>query len=542
MSRFKLSFLSGVFVLLFAICILLLPGCAKDVAKPNPIPSVDTTVYTTVNFNDLLLDSMFVDTFFVKMVDSATVKSQVSQFYKRRNYQFAWFNKNGPANVMAMFYDQLKNYSFDFNDQSLDNPKIDSLVKSLRSDESKFMSNPANVLNLELLLTSTYFKYARKVYDGRDKNPVDLEWFIPRKKKDYQILLDSLVARKPDSEVHEPENIYYTRLKAQLRKYREIEKSNVSYPVITDKKVLIVGDTDVCIINVKKNLIIVGDLMDKDTSAIFTDTLKSALLLFQGRMGLFKSGKLTESTRKELNVSISDRIKQMVINLERLRWVPVDLESDYLMVNIPEFRLHIFEKNKLAWEMNVVVGKAATKTSIFKGNIANIVLNPYWNVPNSIIKNEIIPAMKRNANYIERNNMEITNKKPLMVRQKPGGNNALGKIKFLFPNNFSIYLHDTPSKSLFSESKRDFSHGCIRVEEPRKLAKYLLRDQPNWLKRIDKILNTIDETWIKVSPTVPVYIVYFTSWVDSEGKLNFRNDIYGHDKKLANEIFGVGKM
>jgi len=259
-------------------------------------------------------------------------------------------------------------------------------------------------------------------------------------------------------------------------------------------------------------------------------------------MGLFKSGKLTESTRKELNVSISDRIKQMVINLERLRWVPVDLESDYLMVNIPEFRLHIFEKNKLAWEMNVVVGKAATKTSIFKGNIANIVLNPYWNVPNSIIKNEIIPAMKRNANYIERNNMEITNKKPLMVRQKPGGNNALGKIKFLFPNNFSIYLHDTPSKSLFSESKRDFSHGCIRVEEPRKLAKYLLRDQPNWLKRIDKILNTIDETWIKVSPTVPVYIVYFTSWVDSEGKLNFRNDIYGHDKKLANEIFGVGKM
>lgn len=313
------------------ISILLFPGCAKDAVKTNPVPSVDTTVYTAVNYNDLLLDSMFVDTFFIKISDSESTKSQVTQFYKRRHYQFAWFDKEGPSIAMTIFYDQLKSYSFDFNDQSLDNPKIDSLVKSLRANEVAFMSNPSNVLNLELLLTSTYFKYARKVYGGQDANPVDLEWFIPRKKKNYQILLDSLISRKSDSGVQEPENLYYTRLKAELRKYRDLEIKSSFFPVITDKKVLMVGDTDICIINVKKNLIMVGDLLDKDTSAIFTDTLKKALVTFQGRMGLSKSGKLYESTRKELNVSISDRIKQMVINLERLRWVPVDLEPDYLM-------------------------------------------------------------------------------------------------------------------------------------------------------------------------------------------------------------------
>jgi len=537
MSRFTLSVLSGCILLLCTLGIILLPGCAKDVVNPNPVPSVDTTVYTTVNYNDLLLDSLFVDTFFVKMVDSAAVKSQVTQFYKRRDYQFAWFNKKGMANSMSIFYDLLRNYSFDFNDSSLESPELDSLIKAARANESGFMSNPAKVLTLELLLTSTYFKYAKKAYDGRDKSPVDLEWFIPRKKKDYQILLDSLVTRKPDSEVHEPENQYYTRLKAQLRKYREMEKKGKFFPVNSDKKVLMPGDSDICIIAVKKNLFMTGDFLVMDTTAIFTDTLKKAVQNFQSRMGLVNSGNINEATKRELNVPLSNRIKQMVINLERLRWVPVQLDADYLLVNIPEFRLHIFEKNKLAWECNVVVGKAVTKTSIFKGNIANIVLNPYWNVPNSIVKNEIIPAMKKSANYIERNNMEITNKKPLMVRQKPGGNNALGKIKFLFPNNFSIYLHDTPAKSLFSESQRAFSHGCIRVESPRKLAKYLLRDKPEWLKRMDKILNTDKETWIKLSPTIPVYIVYFTAWVDSQGRLNFRNDLYGHDKKLANEIF-----
>lgn len=246
----------------------------------------------------------------------------------------------------------------------------------------------------------------------------------------------------------------------------------------------------------------------------------------------------------------------MLVNLERLRWIPIEIENDYLLINIPEYKLHIFQNKKQLWETNVVVGKTAKQTTIFKGNISRIILNPYWNVPNSIINAEILPKLKQNASYLSKNNMEVVDndghsintstinwnlyKKnvPFIIRQKPGNENALGEIKFLFPNSFNIYLHDTPSKELFSKNKRDFSHGCIRVENPKKLAYYLLRDDKSWNQNtIDKVLKTNTETGISVNPNMPVYITYFTAWVDIQGNLNFRNDIYNMDDQLAKEIF-----
>jgi L,D-transpeptidase YcbB len=230
----------------------------------------------------------------------------------------------------------------------------------------------------------------------------------------------------------------------------------------------------------------------------------------------------------------------MLINLERLRWVPEEVTGDYLLVNIPQFKLHVYEKGKLAWSMNVVVGSLQHNTVIFNGDLKYIVFSPYWNVPVSIVKNEIMPGIKKNKNYIASHNMEITSYSGSIpnVRQKPGANNSLGKVKFLFPNSYNIYLHDTPAKSLFGETSRAFSHGCIRLGEPMKLAEFLLRNDSTWTKQnIQKAMDAGKEKYVTLSKTIPVFIGYFTAWVDSEGLLNFRDDVYGHDAKLAEKMF-----
>jgi murein L,D-transpeptidase YcbB/YkuD len=195
----------------------------------------------------------------------------------------------------------------------------------------------------------------------------------------------------------------------------------------------------------------------------------------------------------------------------------------------------VYEKGKRMFAMNIVAGSSQNQTVVFTGDLKYVVFSPYWNVPPSIIKKEILPGMKRNPNYLARHNMEWNGGK---VRQKPGPNNSLGKVKFLFPNSYNIYLHDTPAKSLFDEPKRAFSHGCIRLADPRKLAIWALRNQPEWTEdKIDKAMNAGKEKYVTLKSTVPVFLGYFTAWVDEEGKLNFRDDIYGHDKKLAEHLF-----
>lgn len=516
----------------------------------------DSSIYSSKNFTDILLDSTVVNNFFRTVSTEDTVREEVKEFYIRRAYQSAWFNKSGLNNAAQSFHSQLKSYTDDFADSSLQNIELDNLLASAESDEKVFLNRKAEVQRLELLLTTTFFNYAIKAYGGITKDPLDLEWFIPRKKKNYQLLLDSLVSLSKGKKVREPVNQYYIRLKDKLRAYRNIERKGGWPEIITAKKQLAVGDIDSSILVVKRNLFITGDFRLQDTSMIFTDSLKSAVVCFQRRMGLKDSGKIDVVTLKEMNQPVRFRIQQIMLNMERLRWVPEELEKDHLLINIPEYILHVFENGNQVWAMNVVVGKTASRTTIFKGNLSQIVLNPYWNIPQSIIRNEILPQLKRGTGYLTRNNMEVlsgnkvinpssvdwnayTRNVPYAIRQKPGNKNSLGKMKFLFPNSYNIYLHDTPSKGHFDDSKRAFSHGCIRLSDPKRLALYLLRNNTEWnIKRVDKVLQTDKETGIKVSPTIPVYIVYFTSWVDNTGQINFRNDLYGHDARLAAEIFG----
>ncbi len=223
-----------------------------------------------------------------------------------------------------------------------------------------------------------------------------------------------------------------------------------------------------------------------------------------------------------------------------MRWMPEQLEGRRIVVNIPEFKLHFYEGTEEVFNMNVVVGMVGHNTVVFNDELKYVVFSPYWNIPESIVRNEIQPSIKRNGNYLERNNMEQTgdrNGLPV-IRQKPGGSNALGLVKFIFPNNYNIYLHDTPSKGLFNRAQRAFSHGCIRVAKPQKLAEYLLKDKPEWTtESITEAMHSSEEKWVPLTQTVPVFISYFTAWVDNNGLLNFRNDIYGHDKKVGERLF-----
>ena len=220
--------------------------------------------------------------------------------------------------------------------------------------------------------------------------------------------------------------------------------------------------------------------------------------------------------------------------------MPQQPEGKLILVNIPEFVLHVVDGKNKVFDMDVVVGKEGNNTMIFTGNLNQVVFSPYWNVPPDIIREEILPAMERNPNYLTSHNMEQTGNDGGLpvVRQLPGPENSLGKVKFLFPNSFNIYFHDTPAKTLFQKDKRAFSHGCIRLAEPAKLARYLLQGQSEWSDdKIDAAMNSGEEKYVKLQKPVPVLITYYTAWVDKNGLLHFAEDIYDHDKDVAGKMF-----
>jgi murein L,D-transpeptidase YcbB/YkuD len=330
-------------------------------------------------------------------------------------------------------------------------------------------------------------------------------------------------------------------LKNKLIIYYEIDKKGGWDSINLKNKAYRVGDSAEVILALKKRLSITGDYAGETTSLKFTEQLKLGLLHAQERLGLNADGVLGKSAANELNVSVKDRIEQMLINMERLKWMPNESSGVRLVANIPEFTLHVFNGNQQDFSMKIVVGKAGHNTVIFTDSLSYIVFNPYWNIPQSIVRNEILPAMRRNGNYLRRNNMELTgtsNGLPV-IRQKPGPKNSLGRVKFIFPNNYNIYFHDTPAKTLFDLQDRAFSHGCIRLGEPEKLADYLLKDNPDWptSKIHDMMVNGGKNTWVKLKEKIPVYLVYFTAWVTKDGALNFRDDIYGHDAKMKELMF-----
>ena len=519
----------------------LIAGCTSTPKKADgQVIARDKTVTAAVSYSNLFIDSSAMEKFIVQQGYKDSLAKKLRSFYNHRNYQCAWFFKEGIADYAATFYDLYNQYINYSGDSSLYNPQLQqlydtSILGNLKADDSL-------VIKTELLFTVQFFNYATKAYQGNSQiNTKELDWFIPRKKIDPVALLDSMLANKGKNiNAYEPVNRQYNLLKEQLLQYYAIEKRGGWKSIAVDKKSYKLNDSNTAIISIKKRLLLAGDLTDMDTSAVFTKVLEEGIKNFQRRYGFKEDGTIGTALIKEMNMPVEERLQQILINMERIRWMPAQPTSDYLLVNIPEFRLHVYEKGKHSFSMKVVTGSVLHNTVIFTAALKYIVFSPYWNVPPSILKKEIQPAMARNKNYLTSHNMEWYNGG---VRQKPGLSNSLGLVKFLFPNEYNIYLHDTPAKNLFSESTRAFSHGCIRISEPKKLAQFLLRNDATWDSvKITKAMNAGKEQFLNVKENIPVFIGYFTAWVDGAGKLNFRDDIYGHDKEMKDRLFRKQKL
>ena len=411
----------------------------------------------------------------------------------------------------------------------------------MAEDSLTVSASDSSILNTEFALTQSLISYMLSNYDKGFVKRKEMERFVPFAKQDVLSVADSLVNKKhKDDKYFDDVNEAYKALKGELGKYMQIVQSG-GWPQITgDAKTFKKGSSSAEVVALKKRLQISGDMPAGDTSMVFDDTLVNGIKHFQQRLGLTQDGLVSSALLKDLNIPAEKRLEQLLINLYRMRWMPQEPEGRLIVVNIPEFVLHFYEDKNQVFDMDVVVGKEGHNTMMFTGKLSQIVFSPYWNVPPSIVKKEILPKMQRNSNYLASQNMEITGNEGGLprIRQLPGEKNSLGRVKFLFPNSYDIYFHDTPAKELFKKDKRAYSHGCIRLSEPEKMAQYLLKDNPAWPpEKIEEAMNSGKEQTVTVKNPVPVFITYYTAWVDENGLLNFRDDIYNRDSTVAMKMF-----
>jgi len=502
----------------------------------------DESITPSNSYSDLFLDTTSLQNFIKQNKIPDSIGRRLESFYNTRNYQFAWFSQDGLTEQARGFWN-LHDYVTTYEDDSLlkDKKLQKKMDRLIAEDELSVSASNKDYINTELTLTQHFIMYMLNNYEKGYVKRKEMERFIPRKKEDPVALADSLMNKKhKDDKYFEDVNESYNGLKDQLGKYLAIAKNGGWPQVNFVKKPLKKGTSSPEIANIKKRLMITGDLAGNDTSQVFNDTLVTAVKNFQARHGFSETGSVSDSLIKEMNVPVTKRIEQLLMNMDRMRWLANNPSGNLIVVNIPEFVLHVYEGKQKAFDIDVVVGKEGHNTMMFNGDLNQVVFSPYWNVPPSIVAKEILPAIEKNPNYIAKENMEITGNDDGLpvVRQKPGAGNALGKVKFLFPNSFNIYFHDTPAKSLFEKDKRAYSHGCIRLKEPEKFANYVLRNQPEWTpEKINEAMNSGNEKYVKVKDPIPVVITYYTAWVDENGRLNFREDIYGHDGRLAEKMF-----
>jgi len=508
------------------------------------------------------------------------------KFYRERGFRLGWFRNHELVPQARTLLGVINKAA----DEGLD-PKeyktkdFEQLFKDL--DAAQGDSTKRNTLEKEIdvALSGTYFNYASDFYRGTvDPRAVkSIDWNVKRNKiKLHKALMTILKERESTYGYYDFEPLHpeYDRLKKALADYRVIQR-NGGWPVLPATTRLKPGATSAAVATLRIRLlgpdaaaptagtpaVAVANSPGKPAAPaapaaqVYDAELVAAVKEFQAMNGLKQDGIVTGETLRLLNVSVAQRIDQITLNMERWRWIPKKFEPNYLLVNIPEYTLHVVEENKEKFTMPVIVGKTLNATPVFSDKMEFVVLAPYWNVPFSIIDKELRPKLVANAQAtLDRLDMEVvkgwgakaTPIEPNSIdwanvsqktwkytlRRRPGPKNDLGDVKFIFPNSNDIYLHDTPHDELFSQTKRGFSHGCVRVAEPIKLAEYLLRDKPDWGRTA--IIDTIAgrrEKYVTLPEKLPVYLVYFTTWVDEAGKVHFRDDIYGHDKALAKEYF-----
>lgn len=490
--------------------------------------------------------------------------------YRMSNHQLLWLGNADAEKNITEALNLLANAAINgLNPKNYDaetlRQKLQPALK-LKPDSYKELALYDTALSISLLRFLHDLNYGRVNPQGinfnlklREKKLIDLPLLIKNS------LAQNTLPQLPLSV--EPKLKQYQKLKQALASYRELAAKAPSFKMEI-KETLRPGESHPQIAELRRFLTIIGDLpedktvIDAEKSSLYTDAIATGVKKYQKRHGLTADGYIGKGSVAALNVPLSYRITQIELAMERLRWLPELNIGTLIIVNIPAFQLWAFESIDQAdttiVNMRVVVGNALkTQTPVLMAEMHFIDFMPYWNVPYSIIKNEILPKLIQNNNYLDKENMEMVSvfrdgEKPtalnaetmnllkegkLRVRQRPGRKNALGNVKFIFPNKDDVYLHDTPANALFSKSRRDFSHGCVRVADPQKLAEFALKNQDNWnAETIQLAMNTPKTQRVILKKPIPVLFFYTTAFFDQYNNLEFYPDIYGHDAVLLEAL------
>jgi len=491
--------------------------------------------------------------------DSAAVK----EFYDQSGYRLGWSRGGKPTHQAIESIGILE----EADQKGLDSKDYDGAKwpERLRALQSPGGATESVLVKFDVALTVSAIRYGSDLHLGKVDPKVLHKDFDPEREKHNagEFLWKNVVGAQSVKEaLTSIERPYpgYQRTLVALKKYLQMAKEEVPDPLPQVKKPVTPGQEYEGTGKLVRRLQFLGDLPAAvpvpENSQVYSGDVVEGVKRFQTRHGLEAAGKLGPQTITELNRPMSDRVEALRLTLERWRWIPDNFTQPPIIVNIPEFVLRAYDApGKPAVMMRVVVGRAMrTQTPVLEEDMKYLIFWPYWNVPPSILRGEIIPKISKDPAYIQKNSFEVTTYSggvvtdgvvseevltqlragKLMVRQKPGPKNALGLIKFIFPNDQNVYLHSTPSQSLFSESRRDFSHGCIRVEDPKALAEWVLRNNPGWTReRIEAAFKAEKQQQVNLTHQIPVLIVYGTAVTKEDGRVFFFDDIYGYDKAMG---------
>jgi murein L,D-transpeptidase YcbB/YkuD len=524
-----------VHALLLPLVVLALLACAC--AKQDTTPQISSAIEQTIAGTP---------------VSAATADAwkEVREFYKQRNNAPAWVDDKftderatDALNVLRSAVDH------GLNAADYDEPAIVAMHAEIAAMPKDAPNRLEKLAAFEARVTSALLSLGRDVALGRTRpNETVGQWKPRRQSPD----LAGTLAKAVDGDVKgwldsvRPPHEEYAALQQAYVDLRG-QKEKGGWPAVPAG--LKPGKSHAGVVALRQRLAASGELKGDVNSQLYDEEVTAAVKAFQDLHSIKATGIVDEATRSVMNVPIDARLDQVALNLDRWRWMPDDLGDRHFFVNIPYYHLIAREHGKPVMDIRVVVGKPGNETPIFSDEMEVVVFSPYWNIPDSIKQGETAPAVMRDPGYLDRNNIEIlrgskrvspgsvnwgdpSELRQLAFRQRPGANNALGHVKFLFPNDYDVYLHDTPADSLFQRQGRAFSHGCVRVEEPEVLANYVLQGYSEWDgARIKQAMYSGDERHVKLKEKIPVHITYFTAWVDENGGLHFQPDIYGYDAR-----------
>ena len=492
------------------------------------------------------------------MVNGRVLFSQIEvpQFYTNRNYELAWTDKKNIKDLLESIesaYDEGLDPE-DYHYQAIQNLLAKKKSSSLSNEEKA---------DLDLLMTDAIILYASHLLEGKlEQSKLRANWDVEKNSRPENV--DSLLTVtlhnnqvKPALQTMKPAHYMYALMKVHLKNLRS-QAEEGGWPQVRSGETLKKDMDDPRILEIREFLTATGDLksMETDQESVFDQELENAVKKFQTRHGLSVDGAIGKGTVEQMQVPIEKRIEQIKLNLERLRWIFHHPDEDFLLVNIAGFHVRRFTNRQEVFNSRVIVGKYHHESPVFKGEMEYIVMNPTWTLPYSIATNETLPKLKKDPGYLAAKHMEVMDRGgnilnpstidwsqysrgnfPFIIRQKAGPWNALGEVKFIFPNKYSVYLHDTPSRSLFDRQDRAFSHGCIRTEDKWGLLMSLMDDPEVWnMEKINEILESGETTKIDLPKPINIYLVYLTAVADKENNLYFFKDVYKRDEAVSSEL------